>query len=77
MKVCSNAKRKPRYWVEHEGEVLFESEDASKAIQWAIDNAGKIELNGVFEMKEPINMKSGRIIEGEKEKQTKKRDGCR
>jgi len=36
MKVHSDSKRKPRYYVEHDGKVLVESDDASKVIQWAI-----------------------------------------
>ncbi|RLC88027.1 MAG: hypothetical protein DRJ03_03955 [Chloroflexi bacterium] len=66
MKVGSNVKRKPRYWVEDDGKVLFESDDASEAIQWAIDHAGQIELNGEFELKEPINVTTGTIIKGKR-----------
>ena len=43
VKVCSNVKRKPRYWVEDYGKVLFESDDASEAIQWAIEERVKVE----------------------------------
>jgi len=67
MKVHSDSKRKPRYYVEHEGKVLFENDDASKVIQWAIDHAWQIELSGIMELKKPIDVTNGTVIEAEKE----------
>ena len=66
MKVHSDSKRKPRYWVEDDGKVLFESDDASKVIQWAVDHAGQIELSGVMELKKPIDVTNGTVIEAER-----------
>ncbi len=45
LKVCSDTKRNPCYYIEHEGKVLFESDDASEVIQWAIDH---LELKNGF-----------------------------
>ena len=40
--------------------------DGSEAMQWAVDHAGQIELSGVFELKELIDVTNGTVIHGEK-----------
>jgi len=43
VKVKVDLTRKPRYWVEHNGKVLFKNGDFSKVLQWALDHAdGKV-----------------------------------
>jgi len=37
--IHSDKNRVPRYWVESNDKVIFESENASETIQWAIDNS--------------------------------------
>jgi len=74
MKVCSDPKRRPRYWVEDDGKVLFESDDASEAIQWAVEHAVQIELNGVFELEERIYfLAAGTVFEGKRKPERRRR----
>lgn len=53
--VYSDKKRKPRYWVSQRKrgveEVLFESDLASEALQWAIDHYNDIGIAGEMELK--------------------------
>ena len=42
MEVYSLKSRKPRYWVMHKENIVFEDENASKVIQWAIDHLEEV-----------------------------------
>lgn len=53
MRVCSDKNRIRRYWVETEDQpskLLFESNSAYEAIQWAIDHCSDIAIEGEFEL---------------------------
>ena len=52
---------------EDKGEVIFKSKDASEAIQYAIDRAPTKLKGRFFEIKEPIEIGNGKILEGKKE----------
>ena len=79
MKVHSDKKRKPRYYVTEGSrlneKVVHEADDATEVLQWAIDNTSVslIELEGEFEPTRSIKMRNGIIFVGEKERVSAKK----
>ena len=52
--------------VSEDDKVIFKSKDASEAIQHAIERAPTKLEEEFFEIKEPIKIGNGKILEGEK-----------
>ena len=44
MNVHSDKKRKPRYWVSEGEKILFESDDGTEAVQWAINHTSDVKI---------------------------------
>jgi hypothetical protein len=61
--VHSDEKRKPRYWVTEDERVVFESDYAHIAVQWAIAHDNYIELDRT------IVLTSGALIKGKEVKE--------
>ena len=52
--------------ISDEDGVIFRSKDASEAIQYAIDRAPAKLSEEFFEIKEPVKIGGGKILEGKK-----------
>jgi len=68
--VHSNKRRILRYYVTPTGKqhILFESDDASTTIQWAVDRCLAVVLEGEFTVQHPIQIEGKLELKGKKDK---------